>query len=761
MRELRRGRRTSAPKVIGATFLVTALMLPVSYAWGNEGAFGPLTYKNGEEEAEIDCYDVLNEEQSEICGSIDEDEPSWYVVSGRTVARHTISVTGNTSLLLCDDGELRMDGASLVVEPGATLDVYTQAGGTGILAGTGCERVIEVRGNATLNLHDGNFLGSNGSSIVYCGGKDEPASNAQVNQYGGTISFGETGVYLDGGSFTMHDGCITDNAEAGVYATHGASCTVNDGAVYDNEGYGLVNAGASDFKLAGGCVSYNKVGVACEDAEGDGDEVGLYVESAPIVDDNDDADVLLRKGQKITTGSLDGTASIGVKSEGDKGPITQGYRLNNQKLDPRRVFASDEGLTPSCGSDGEVRLTAVDSKDGTGDEGDTGDESGIEVVDQTPGVTEVMGGEYAIDGPSDGDTGDAPTDAESVESADGEAKDVEAPAKKDQGARGENPAESSARKVTKKPPASKPVATEPEFVGSRVDYSSEIGFVARVRLPQLEGVDWETSSMTFKVAGGEGRTTVIPYGEANVSEPGNGEKIASFTCKLSSVELADEVKTAFSYEQGGKAKSVSRTMTWEDAYGNGSNAEGSQASELAAATCDYGFYAQRFLSNRKGWALGGDHEAMGCCARTPDQMDVDEVREELSQLTIDKQLGNSAITNVAMSMRLGSTITVDVDFTVPEGVEVHGHTNVDGRDVDTTRVNDTLYRLRIEGLAAQQLATPVIISGDAGGSFYLKVAPLYYAKQVLESQPFGVRGDVPMAALYNYHRAALECFGDR
>jgi hypothetical protein len=143
------------------------------------------------------------------------------------------------------------------------------------LKGIGTNRIIGLSSNGSLFtiessitlILDSNITlqgrSSNNSSLVLINSGGRLVMNTGARISGNTISLGSGGgVYVDGGTFTMNGGIISDNVApygGGIYIIYG-TFTMNSGVISDNEASsgGGVNMINGTITMNGGEISGNK-----------------------------------------------------------------------------------------------------------------------------------------------------------------------------------------------------------------------------------------------------------------------------------------------------------------------------------------------------------------------------------------------------------------------------------------------------------------------------------------------------------------------
>ena len=145
-----------------------------------------------------------------------------------------------------------------------------------------------------------------------------------------------------------------------------------------------------------------------------------------------------------------------------------------------------------------------------------------------------------------------------------------------------------------------------------------------------------------------------------------------------------------------------------------------------------------------------------------------EIRQELASYPpLSMQLNSSDVTGVNASLSLDSETTLDLMLTTNE--------NAGFKDVTFATISSnglrrespyepelvgSRYRIRVDGIRAQDLDKPIIVSGYTENeadytNFIINASPLSYAYAVLNADAFASNhGHDAMCALYNYYLAA-------
>jgi len=178
-----------------------------------------------------------------------------------------VTVKGKVNLILMDGYTLEIQGAPAIkIADGATLTIYSQAGGTGTL---------NVRGDLGCNAPDGNDeydggngedgksgfecdgTGSiiiNGGTITTNGGAGGDGGNGKTTTSGGNGGNGGSGFECNGtGSITINGGTITVNG--GNAGSGGDGGDAGNGGNAGNSGSGFECNGAGSITINGGTIT--------------------------------------------------------------------------------------------------------------------------------------------------------------------------------------------------------------------------------------------------------------------------------------------------------------------------------------------------------------------------------------------------------------------------------------------------------------------------------------------------------------------------
>ena len=134
--------------------------------------------------------------------------------------------------------------------------------------------------------------------------------------------------------------------------------------------------------------------------------------------------------------------------------------------------------------------------------------------------------------------------------------------------------------------------TEPVFRTQNLILSGKIGLSFNMALPELDGVDYSTSYMTFRI-GNSSEEERVDYSADGKKASGN----QAFVVYVNSIQMADTITAVYHYtDANGTAQTVSKTYTVETYLDSLTAEYGDKLFALGRAINDYGYYAQQFLS---------------------------------------------------------------------------------------------------------------------------------------------------------------------
>ena len=297
----------------------------------------------------------------------------------------------------------------------------------------------------------------------------------------------------------------------------------------------------------------------------------------------------------------------------------------------------------------------------------------------------------------------------------------------------------------------------PVFRSQALVLSGEIAVKFNMELPPIDGVDYADSYMR-SIVGNSNVWAQMPISQATVDSNGR----YGFLSYVKSIQMADTIHAEFIY--GGtrnvyKNYSVERYIKAMDEHQDQFDA---RTMDLIHAIADYGHYAQLYLSEVNGWAIGTDYKAMNTFYT--DSYDYADILSKVTPKAFVKTIDGTSITKATYKLHLDAETTVDVylttkDGSAPKNVKLTMPDKKSGKDITSSvtplETSDGRYMIQIEGISAHQLGDMITITGEAGGKFTVQVCALSYVRSVLNNSSSTKAAKDGMASLYAYYAATM------
>ena len=302
---------------------------------------------------------------------------------------------------------------------------------------------------------------------------------------------------------------------------------------------------------------------------------------------------------------------------------------------------------------------------------------------------------------------------------------------------------------------------EPTFKTQSLLLDGEIGLSFNMDLPEISGVDYTTSYMTFTVPHGT-CTARADYTASRTKASGN----KGFVCYVNAAMMAEPITATFHYTQNGTEKTVEKTyaikeyfLAFDEAIAASPNLFGAKTQALIKSVADYGHYVQALLAEEKGWTLGdgadADYKLMD--KFYTESYNVDTITSAVANKGITCVNNGAAFSKLTFTMVFDSATELRVLFTVAKTYTGTLTATVDGNDIDVTALG-TSKAVQIANIPANLLSHPyeIVITMD-GGSATITASALSYVKALLASassfsEPAVMQNAA--AAIYSYSAAA-------
>ncbi|MBR4905327.1 MAG: hypothetical protein IKZ44_00555 [Clostridia bacterium] len=285
-------------------------------------------------------------------------------------------------------------------------------------------------------------------------------------------------------------------------------------------------------------------------------------------------------------------------------------------------------------------------------------------------------------------------------------------------------------------------ATEPYFGPHQLILDGLIGLSFNMELPTISGVDYTTSYMTFS----------IEHGECTESAGYNED--ASFVCYVNAIQMAEPITATFHYMQNNTEKTVKETYSVED-YFKDFDKVASKYDEttvaLVHAVADYGYHAQRFLSEQRGWTLGTDYAEM--TEKYTANYDTDTINAIKTEVEGYKfqSVKNDDVEKITYSLIFDSATEIRVFFKMKSG---YTGSFTAGAPYTATKAG-ARYQISVLNIPAHQLSNTYTITAttDSEGTVSVKVSALSYVRSLLANYT-DTNSQNAAASVYAYSQAA-------
>ena len=280
----------------------------------------------------------------------------------------------------------------------------------------------------------------------------------------------------------------------------------------------------------------------------------------------------------------------------------------------------------------------------------------------------------------------------------------------------------------------------------------EIGVKFYMDLPEIDGVDYEDSYMTFAITG-IGTTTERDDFDPNDKNPSG--KYYAFTCYVNSVQMADTITATFHFGEGltiEKTYSVKQYfLDYNEAIAANPNLFNAKTKKLIRAVADYGHYMQPFLAAQNDWTIGTDHAEMDVFYTQT--YDFDAIASAAAGSAISYEGNGAKIGRVRFTLEMNSTTTIRVLLKPSSGYTGPFTVTVDGGEPYTPEMTGGWYHVDIGNVGAHQLsALHTAVVTTEGGTATITFSALSYVNMMIGSTDSVMQNAV--AAIWAYSDAA-------
>lgn len=295
-------------------------------------------------------------------------------------------------------------------------------------------------------------------------------------------------------------------------------------------------------------------------------------------------------------------------------------------------------------------------------------------------------------------------------------------------------------------------ATKPTFQNQSLILDGKIGLSFNMELPEIAGVDYDTSYMTFGVEHGT-CTERVDYSAAKLRKSGT----KAFVCYVTAIMMAEPITATFHYMQDGTEKTVEKTYAiteYFDAFDatlqDDPNAYDQKTITLVHALADYGYYMLTYLKGLKGLTYAEMTKVY------TESYNYEAIAGELEDYELEAYLDGTDFGGFSFSVLFDSDTSLKLLLTPVAGFSG----TVTAAEGDNTPVSVTKsgkrYVLMIANLPAHKLSKTfniTVTTVETGDPADLSVSVLSYANLILQYSEAAAAKNAA-CAIYCYSAAA-------
>ncbi|MBR5620128.1 MAG: choice-of-anchor J domain-containing protein, partial [Clostridia bacterium] len=289
------------------------------------------------------------------------------------------------------------------------------------------------------------------------------------------------------------------------------------------------------------------------------------------------------------------------------------------------------------------------------------------------------------------------------------------------------------------------VKKAPSFATQSLILSGQIGLSFNMDLPDIEGVDWTESYMTFTIPHGT-CTERANYMDTRAKKSGN----RGFVCYVNAIQMAEPITATFHWMQGGEEKTIEKTYAIKDyffAYDGKKDSFSEPVQKLIESTADYGHYVQAFLADARGWTLGTDYAEMDkFYTESYDYENTATALDYYGDFTCENN--GADIRNLSFTTVFDSATAVRILITPTSGYTGELMAAESGGKALNVSKEGKRYAVVIPNLAAHELSkTYTITVTTDGGTATITVSALSYVKLLFNANETALTRDAASAIL--------------
>ncbi|MBR6943926.1 MAG: hypothetical protein IKH55_13015, partial [Fibrobacter sp.] len=300
----------------------------------------------------------------------------------------------------------------------------------------------------------------------------------------------------------------------------------------------------------------------------------------------------------------------------------------------------------------------------------------------------------------------------------------------------------------------------PAFMSHALALEGSIGVYFFVRLPQVEGYEYE--GVAFTIDNVDGMDAFVEF---SPDMPTNVSGYYRFTYYVRSIEMADTITATLHYTLNGEDQTLEETYSvkeYFEAYDNNTNLFTEAEQAMTEATADYGHYVQAFLETQRTWTIGTDYAEMDKHYTDYTSDDISAAQTGLAEYATTKTVGSNmqkitytlvwdSDTELRVYFKPAATYTGTFTFTV-DGNPI----TEDGEKISVVKQSDGRYMVSIKNIAAHEYANFYEIKAidEDGNESIMTVSPLSYVRSIMANYADNAAAVNAAVAVYRYAMAA-------
>ena len=267
----------------------------------------------------------------------------------------------------------------------------------------------------------------------------------------------------------------------------------------------------------------------------------------------------------------------------------------------------------------------------------------------------------------------------------------------------------------------------PTFTTQSLILSGQIGLSFNMDLPDIEGVNWENSYMTFTIPHGT-CTERADYTDSQMRSSGT----KPFVCYVATIQMAEPITATFHWTEGEEEKTVEKTYAIKDyflSYDENKDLFDPNTQKLIESTADYGHYVQAYLADVKGWALGENGAYYEMDKFYTEAYNYNDTETGLNEYGFTCVNDGADITKLSFATVLDSATTIRLPITPTSGYTGTFAAEADQGKEATVSKSGNRYIVEIPNLAAHELSKVYTITVTTeGGTATITTSALSYMK---------------------------------